>query len=370
LNIMDLIKRNLDFVITAILTAVVLFFAPFDIEYYYSCVNLPLLIKLFCLMAVVAGLREYGLLDRFWKSLLPKATTPRTIGRFFVFICFFSSMFITNDVALIIFVPLAIEVLLRCGLYRELIWVVSLETVAANMGSMLTPLGNPQNLFLYEHFHLNLLDFLAITFPVTLLCGIIIYFFTLVFDEHEVIMPEIKFNHLSRRVLLLLSFLFVMCILCVLRVISAPTLILVVFFFLSFLKGRVLLKVDFKLLGLFVLLFLLVGGLGRFEVMHTWPRSIIESDVFLTTVATCQLISNVPAAVMLSGFTADYRNLLLGVSIGGLGTLIASMASLISFKAYMQLTRQSVARYLWIFTLVNVLMLIVLCAFKYLLDLL
>lgn len=321
-------------------------------------------------MAVVAGLREYGLLDRFWKSLLPKVTTPRTIGRFFVFICFFSSMFITNDVALIIFVPLAIEVLLRCGLYRELIWVVILETVSSNMGSMLTPLGNPQNLFLYEQYHLNLPEFFAITFPVTLLCGIIIYFFTLVFDEHEVIMLEIKFNHLSKRVLLLLSFLFVMCILCVLRVISAVVLIGVVIFFLSFLKGRVLLKVDFKLLGLFVLLFLLVGGLGRFEIMHTWPREIIERDVFLTTVVTCQVVSNVPVAVMLSGFTVDYRNLLLGVSIGGLGTLIASMASLISFKAYAKLTGQSVVRYLCLFSLVNVLMLLLLCGFKYLLDLL
>jgi len=139
---------------------------------------------------------------------------------------------------------------------------------------------------------------------------------------------------------------------------------LTVIFFLNFLKGRLLLKVDFKLLVLFMLLFVAVGGLVRIEQLQAWARETVNSSVYLSTLAACQVISNVPAAVMLSGFTDDYRNLLLGVSIGGLGTMIASMASLISFKAYLKMPGHRTFEYVTVFTLSNVLLLVVLSLVK------
>lgn len=365
---MKYIRKNLDIIIAALLATAVLLYAPFNLNYYVDCINIPLLIKLFCLMYVVAGMRQYGLLNRFWKSLLPKDVTTRKIGRFFIFICFFSSMFITNDVALIIFVPLAIEVLSRVSLERHIIFVVVWQTIAANMGSMLTPMGNPQNLFIYEQYNLDLSEFLLITAPITVCCGILIYLVTFCLPDSHITMPEVKYAHLSKRILLLLTSLFLMCILCVLRIVSPQLLAITVIFFLNFLKGHLFLKVDFKLLVLFMLLFIVVGGLANIPQMQNWPRTILENNVYLTTLGTCQIISNVPAAVMLSGFTADYKNLLLGVSIGGLGTLIASMASLISFKAYTKVQGANVIRYLCEFSLANVLLLTVLSVMKYVID--
>ncbi len=361
---MSLIRKNPDILIALIVAAAALGCAPFSLDYYLNCINLPLLMKLFCLMAVVAGLREYGLLDRFWKTLMPKRPSERSIGQFFIFICFFSSMFITNDVALIIFVPLCISVLRKSGLERHIIYVVVLETVAANMGSMVTPMGNPQNLFIFEHYHLHIKEFLGITAPVTICCALCLYAATLRLDKKHITLPEITLCHLSKRVLLLLSFLFTICILCVLRIISTEIMVLTVVFFLNFLKGRLLLKVDFKLLVLFMLLFVAVGGLVRIPQFQSFSQEIVNRSVYLSTLITCQVISNVPAAVMISGFTDDYRNLLLGVSIGGLGTMIASMASLISFKAYMQMPGHRTFEYVAVFTLCNVLLLVVLSLVK------
>lgn len=365
---MKYIRKNLDILIAALLAAAVMLYTPFNFNYYVGCINLPLLIKLFCLMYVVAGMRQYGLLNRFWKSLLPKDVTTRKIGRFFIFICFFTSMFITNDVALIIFVPLAIEVLTKAGLQKHIIFVVVWQTIAANMGSMLTPMGNPQNLFIYEHYHLALSQFLYTTAPITVCCGVFIYLITYILPSDKVLLPEVKYAHLSKRILLLLMSLFLMCILCVLRFISPQLLAITVIFFLNFLKGRLFLKVDFKLLALFMLLFIVVGGLANIPQMQTWPRAILSESVYLTTLGTCQFISNVPAAVMLSGFTADYKNLLLGVSVGGLGTLIASMASLISFKAYTKMQGAQTLKYLIQFSAANVLLLIALSVMKVFFD--
>lgn len=365
---MNFIKKNIDIAVAFAVAAMVLAIAPYNTDYYLDCLNYPLLIKLFCLMAVVAGMREYGLLNWFWKTLLPKSCTPRSVGQFFIFLCFFTSMLITNDVALIIFVPLAIEVLLKTGQRENVIYVVVLQTIAANMGSMLTPMGNPQNLFIYEHYHLHLAEFLKITAPVTACCGTLLYLMTLRLGKYKVKLPDIKPAHLSKRVLLLLLSLFIMCILCVLRIVSPELLAITVVFFLNFLKGRLMLKVDFKLLGLFVLLFITVGGLSRMPVMQQWPVEILNQSVYFSTLAASQVISNVPTAVMLSGFTADYKNLLLGVSIGGLGTMIASMASLISFKAYCRVSENKAGRYFVIFTCLNILLLVILTAVKYAVD--
>ncbi len=347
------IKRNPDLLIAACLCAAVLLLTPFNPKSALEALNLPLLIKLFCLMAVVAAMREAGILQRVCHFLMPPKLTVRSFGAFMIACAFFFSMLFTNDVALIIFVPLCILGLKRAGAEKFTVFTVVWQTVAANLGSMLTPMGNPQNLYIFDHYRVSAPDFLAVTLPVTLAAGIIIFLMTLRLPKQSLEMPNPEAPYLSKRKTVLLTLIFLSCIASVLRFIPPAVLLVIVVFFLNFFNPKLFLKVDFKLLLLFMLLFLAVDGLTGLPALNALLSDFLQGGVFWAAALLSQLVSNVPCAVLLSGFTSDYRELLLGVSIGGLGTLIASMASLISYKFFARAHPYDILRYLGYFTAVN-----------------
>ena len=357
----DFCKHEPVFVIAALAAAVSCFFIPPDGNY-LTYIDFRTLALLYCLMTVVAGLRQAGLFDSLAQTVCGRSGNLRLLSVLLVLLCFFSSMLITNDVALLTFVPFAVIVLGMAKLDRHLIRIAVLQTVAANLGSMLTPVGNPQNLYLYSAFDLSMDDFLAITGPIWLLSLVLVTAACLTLPKTPVEVHLGMYREIDRRELLIHSLLSVLCLLVVLRLIEWPIMLGLLLAVLLAFDRQILLRADFMLLLTFVAFFVFSGNLARMESVAAMIERLMEGREYLTSLLASQVISNVPAALLLSGFTDDVRSLLLGVDIGGLGTPIASLASLISLKIYLHAEGAKAGRFLLEFTVVNVLLLLVLSA--------
>lgn len=330
---------------------------------YLNYIDWRVLVLLFCLMAVVAGVQSCGVFAVLAQRLLAGERSLRLILLTLVLLPFFASMLVTNDVALIAFVPFALLVLGLVGQTKRLIFVVVLQTVAANLGSMATPVGNPQNLYLYASFGLTPSAFFARMLPLTLVSLVLVSVAALATKSHDirVVFPEpAQIQHKGR--LGLLCGLFCLCLLSVFHLLHYIALLAVVVVGLLLFGRDLFRRVDYGLLATFLCFFIFAGNIGGNAAIRGVLDEILGRNTALTALLTSQVISNVPAAMLLSGFTADWQGLLLGVNIGGLGTPIASLASLISLKAYLRMEGARPGRYLAVFTVVNLLFLAVLVA--------
>ena len=358
-TIRSFVRREPVLLIAALAALVSCFLVPPD-GAYIGYIDFRTLALLYCLMTVVAGLRQAGLFAHLAHVLCQKASSVRTMGVLLVLLCFFSSMLITNDVALLTFVPFAVVVLGMAERNRELIHIVVLQTVAANLGSMLTPVGNPQNLYLYSRYDLGLGDFFRITFPIWAASLVLILAACLLLDKSRLTVFLGEEPGMEKRDLWLYGALFVVCLLVVIRVLTWPVMLAVVVAAVLIRDRKMVLKADFMLLLTFVAFFIFAGNLGRMEAVAALLRRLLDGREYLTSLLASQVISNVPAAVLLAGFTDKARALLLGVNVGGLGTPIASLASLISMKLYSHSHNARMGRYLLEFSVVNVILLVIL----------
>ena len=359
-KLISFIKKEAILFITALFAIVSMFFVQPGMEY-LSYIDFKVLGILFCLMAVVEGFKKIGIFDFLSESLLIRTKNIKTVSIILVNCVFISSMFVTNDVALITFVPITIGVFYRTK-HTKLIFIIVMETLAANLGSMITPIGNPQNLFLYSYFNLDIISFFGYILPVGILSYVIIMIIML-FSKKDIMhfMFESRARP-GRNTLPLLEYigLFILCILTVLHILDYRICFLIVVLAVLLTDKTILKNVDYGLLLTFVCFFIFTGNLEKIEAVKNALTFFIEGRVFIITVLSCQIISNVPAAMMISHFTDDVRQLLLGVNIGGLGTPVASLASLISFKIYSRSKNPAMAPFMGIFTLFNVSVLLVL----------
>ena len=357
--IRSFVRREPVLFIAALAALITCFFVPPDSRY-LSYLDLRTLSLLYCLMTVVNGLRQAGLFSHLAHTLCVTAANLRTIALLLVGLCFFTSMLITNDVALLTFVPFAVVVMGLAHHQKELIHVVVLQTVAANLGSMLTPVGNPQNLYLYSFYDMGFGEFLRVTAPVWGLSLVLLFLLCLFFkaDHLDIFLGEAP--GMERGPILLHSALYVLCLLVVLRVIPWYVMLLLVVVILLVCDRRLLLKADFMLLLTFVAFFVFSGNLARIESVSAAIRRLMAGREYLASLLTSQVISNVPAALLLSGFTSKSHALLLGVNVGGLGTPIASLASLISMKLYSHSEHASIGRFLIEFLAVNLALILLL----------
>ena len=362
-RIKNFIKKETVFCVAAICAVATMFLIPPDREYLHY-IDFRVLCLLLCLMAVVAGLKGIGLFDWLTWQLLRRIRSGRILAVTLVLLPFFSSMFVTNDVALIIFIPFTLLLLDQLGCSRSIIPVTVFQTIAANLGSMATPVGNPQNLYLYAFYNMSIGDFFSVTVPLTLisLVGLTAASIPLLpgkLPEQSMEKAEIR----SAKQLLIYLVLFLLSLLTVFRVMPY-LLTTVITVSVLFLVDRKLLKqIDYMLLLTFVCFFTVSENLGRVDEIRVFLQNLLQSNTLLTSVATSQVISNVPAAIMLSGFTDNWQHLLSGVNIGGLGTPIASLASLITIKFYMGWPGSRIGRFLGFFTLANVISLGILLLF-------
>ncbi len=355
-------KREAVLCITALCAAVTMLLVPPDTAY-LTYIDFRVLALLFCLMAVVAGLQSCGLFTLLAEKMLAGRRPLRLLSLTLVLLPFFTSMLVTNDVALLTFVPFAILVLQMIGYTRLLPWVVVLQTVATNLGSMATPVGNPQNLYLYSAFSLTARSFFGTVLPLTAFSLALLIPLSLCVpgDTLEVRLPNGP-QPADRRGLVLFGALFLLCLLTVFRVLPWPLLLAVVLAGLLLFSRGVLRRVDYGLLLTFVFFFIFAGNLGRIPAAREFLMQLMQRYPLTVSTAASQVISNVPAAVLLSDFTENAPALLAGVNIGGLGTPVASLASLISLKLYLHTPEARGGRYLALFSGINVLFLALLFA--------
>lgn len=341
--------------VAAALAVLSCFLTPPDGEY-IGYINFDTLIILFCLMAVMAGFKSLGVFQALAHQLLRRVHGQRGLVFVLVFLCFLGSMLITNDVALITFVPLAILVLDLAGQVSLLPVTTILMTIAANLGSILTPIGNPQNLYLYAVSGMSLGQFIGKMAPFTIVSAILLAIsirFAIPGKTAEVPLEEDN-RHIPVPDLVLYLILFALCLLSVAHILPQAVLLPVIVIAVAIRNWKLLLQVDYGLLATFVCFFLFIGNMGRFAPFRDLILSVLEGRVLPVSIALSQVVSNVPAALLLSGFTQDWGNLLIGVNLGGLGTLIASMASLISYKQFSARCPEDKGKYLLSFTLWNV----------------
>ena len=328
---------------------------------YADYIDFRVLALLFCLMAVVAGLQRCNFFTRMAQLLLTGKKRRRPLFLTLILLPFFVSMLVTNDVALITFVPFAILILELTGQQKYLVFIVVMQTVAANLGSMATPVGNPQNLYLYSRFGLSAGSFFKTVLPFALLALILTAASVLFCPDREFIIsfpgmdetrPSSEPFPEKKRLLLYLC-LFALCLLSVFHLLPYPILFFIVCTALLFADRSLYRVLDYGLLATFVCFFVFAGNIGAIPAVRSFLQELLASRPLITSALASQVISNVPAAVLLSGFTDDWRALLLGTDIGGLGTPIASLASLISFRLYMKTKNASAPAFLFLFTLVN-----------------
>jgi Na+/H+ antiporter NhaD/arsenite permease-like protein len=365
--IIDFIKKETVLVAACVLAVISSFIIKPDGEY-IGYIDFRTLGILFCLMAVVAGMRRLGLFDLLSQKLLGKAKNIRQLILILLLLCFILSMFITNDVALITFVPFAFTLLDMAGDKVREKWimpVVVMQTVAANLGSMLTPLGNPQNLYLYGKSDMGLRDFIMLMLPYSLVSLLLILVWvmisTLRHNENITVVFDTKVKIKNNKKLLMYVLLFIISLLVVLRIIHYSIAFIFVFLCLLVFDRKTLIQVDYSLLITFIGFFIFIGNMGRIPAFRQFLENIIDGRETLTAILASQVVSNVPAALLLSGFTNNVKALIIGTDLGGLGTLIASMASLISYKLFAQNNGGNMGRYILYFTVVNVVFLLVLC---------
>lgn len=299
-----------------------------------SYIDFKVLILLFNLMVVVAAFKELKVLDSIAIGLLKKCNTYTSISLALVFITFISSMIVTNDVALITFVPLSIVIARKANI--NVLKIVIFQTLAANLGSSFTPMGNPQNLFIYSFYNLSPIDFFKITLPIVILA--VLFLVLLVFKDKKMNLSldleDVKID--NKRDVYLFGGLFLIILLSVFHVIDYKVTFLITVIMVLILNKKLFSQVDYSLLITFIGFFIFVGNISTMDVVKNFMEGILNSpqSTFLASVLSSQVISNVPATMLLSGFTNHFKELLLGVNIGGMGTLIASLASVISYKIY------------------------------------
>lgn len=368
-KIITFIKKETVLVVAIVLAIVSAFIVPPSAEY-LSYIDWRTLGLLLSLMIIMEALSRKGLFESVGNWLLHKTKKVGQLTAVLVFLCFVFSMLITNDVALITFVPFTILVLEHCNHRNLMVPVIVLQTIAANMGSMLTPVGNPQNLYLYGISGMSLGEFVLLMLPYTLVSGVFlcIALFFLPGKKDGISLKEQEKKYSFPKTIWLYVILFVITLLVVIRLLPWQLALGLCVLAVLVDDRQVLRKVDYSLLLTFIAFFIFTHNIGSISQVQNWLQQIVEGREVLVSVLLSQLISNVPAALLLTGFTQDYQSLVVGVDMGGLGTLIASMASLISYKIYANYAPNQKGKYLGTFSGYSILFLIGLGVLKILLP--
>ncbi|WP_028242954.1 SLC13 family permease [Pseudobutyrivibrio ruminis] len=327
---------------------------------YLGYIDFRTLSILLMLMITMAGLQKLSVFRQLGELLVGKMSTIRGVVLILIGLCFFSSMFITNDVALLTFVPFSIITLSISNRKDLYIIVIVLETLAANLGSMLTPLGNPQNLYLYSLSGMSMAGFIKLMLPYSLCSALLLIISALIFvKDAKVTLKDNDRKSYDRtkrekRLIGLYIAAFIISLFVVARLVSYQVGLVIVLIAVIAFDRNVLRKPDYSLLFTFIFLFIFIGNIKRIPEFSQVLESLIKINEVGVSIVLSQFISNVPAAILCSGFADDLQKIIIGTNLGGMGTLIASMASLISFKQYSYIDGAKPQKYIGIFTVLNI----------------
>lgn len=356
-------KKNAVMLIAFAAALITSMFVPVDKEY-IGYFDFKTLSCLFCVLAVVCALKDINFFFVIARKIVHFFKTARMSILALVYITFIGSMLIANDMALLTFLPLGFLVLSSTGKQKYMAFTFIMQNIAANLGGMLTPFGNPQNLYLYTKFNIPNGEFMGIMAPPFILSVVLITLCCIIFVKNEPLMiSDEKIELDGKRTVLYLA-LFTLAIAIVFRGIPYWIGLIIIPAVLFFADRHALESVDYPLLFTFVFFFIFAGNMARIDAVRNFFSALLSKNTLLFSALSCQCISNVPSAILLSQFTGNYAELLIGVNVGGVGTLIASLASLITFREYVKHDPQSTRRYIAEFSAFNFGFLIILIAFE------
>ena len=353
------VKKNAVFCIAALAAVVSCFFVPPD-KQYLGYFDLKTLSCLFLTLAVICALRNIKFFTILARKLVIMTGNLRSLFLLLIVITFIGSMVIANDMALITFLPLGYFALSVTRQEKYMAYLFVLQNISANLGGMLTPFGNPQNLYLYSYFNIPTGEFCRIMLPAFLLAVFLLIVACIPIKPVKLTLNDEFPEKLNVKKTILYSVLFALSILIVFRVVPFIVGLIIVPVVLFVVDRDSLKMVDYALLGTFFFFFIFAGNLSRIDAVNELLSSLLKKDTLIVSVLSCQFISNVPSAILLSRFTGDYAALLLGVNIGGTGTLIASLASLITFNEFRILHPEETKKYILIFAAANTAFLVIL----------
>lgn len=346
-------KKNTVLGVAMLAALITSFIVPPD-GAYLGYFDFKTLTCLFCVLSVVCALWNINFFYILACRIVKLFRNARLCVLALVYITFIGSMLIANDMALITFLPLGYFVLHTARRERYMAVTFILQNIAANLGGMLTPFGNPQNLYLYSHFSIPTGEFMSVMFPPFVVSILLITLCCLLIKPEPMSLPESDADtgFSPRRALIYLA-LFALSIVIVFRVIPYWIGLAVIPLSILLLDRKAMRMVDYPLLLTFVCFFIFSGNMARIDAVRSFFSALLERDTLLVGALSCQIISNVPSAILLSQFTSNYRELLLAVNIGGAGTLIASLASLITFREYVRHNPGQSGRYIALFSAFN-----------------
>lgn len=364
----EFVKKNSVMCIALAAATVTGIIIPVDKEY-AGYFDFKTLTCLFCVLAVVCALKNINFFYMLAEKVVRLFKTARMSVLALVYITFIGSMLIANDMALLTFLPLGYFVLTTTGKEKYMAFTFIMQNIAANLGGMLTPFGNPQNLYLYTRYNIPSLEFVKIMTPPFVLAVLLITVCCIIFVKSEPLSLKNKESTVDVKKTVLYLLLFALSIAIVFRGIPYPVGLVIIPTVLLAVDRKALKSVDYGLLFTFVFFFIFAGNMARIDAVRDVFSALLEKSTLLVSVASCQFISNVPSAILLSQFTDNYADLLVGVNIGGVGTLISSLASLITFREYVSHNPGKTGYYIGMFSVFNFAFLVVLTGFMCLINL-
>ncbi len=358
----DFIRKNAVMVVALFAALVTSIAVPIDKEY-LGYFDYKTLVCLFCVLAVVCALKNINFFYMLARKVVQLFKNARLAILALVYITFIGSMLIANDMALLTFLPLGFFVLTTTGKRKYMAFTFIMQNIAANLGGMLTPFGNPQNLYLYSVYSIPNLEFVRIMAPPFVVSVILITVCCLIFVKPEPLCLDDEKMVLNPGKAVLYLILFALSIAIVFREIPYITGLIVIPAVLFFADRKALKMVDYPLLLTFAFFFVFAGNMSRIDLVRSFFCELLDKSTLIFSILSCQVISNVPSAILLSQFAENYRELLVGVNIGGVGTMISSLASLITFREYVKHNPTGTKWYIAMFSLYNLAFLFILTAF-------
>ena len=363
MKLVSFFKKNTVLCIAIIAAVITMFIVPPDKEY-LGYFDYKTLTCLFCVLAVVCAFKNIDFFYVLARKVVESFGTARMCVIALVYITFIGSMLIANDMALLTFLPLGYFVLTTTRKEKYMAFTFIMQNIAANLGGMLTPFGNPQNLYLYTKFNIGNIEFMKIMFPPFILSIVLITIACIIFVGKDEMVLHGEPIQLDPKKTIIYSILFALSIAIVFRTVPYVLGLIIVPVVLFFMDRKALKMVDYPLLFTFVAFFVFSSNMARIDVVRDFFCALLDKSTLVFSVISCQFISNVPSAILLSQFTTDYPDLLVGVNIGGVGTLIASLASLITFREYTKNNPGKTKYYIGVFSAFNFAFLIILTVFE------
>lgn len=358
-KVINFIKKEVVLSVAILLTIITCFFVPIDKEY-LTYFDYNTLICLFCMLAVVAGLKTTNVFELISRKMIGLFHTRRGVIYSLVFGTFFFDMIVANDMSLITFLPLTYIVLHSTKNDKYLAFTFIMQTIAANMGGMITPYGNPQNLYLYSYYNIPTSEFFSILLIQSITVAVLLWICCSFISNEKLTLRKKSKIIISKNKLYVYAMLFALVILSIFRIVPYILTLTIVIITILITDRKRFKDVDYALLAIFCVFFIFSGNISRIPAIKELITSIVTKNTLLAGIVSCQFISNVPTAILLSKFATNYRELLISVNIGSLGILISSLASLITLKEFLKHQPKNFWKYLSMFTLFNTMFLVIL----------